>query len=194
MIKNDQTCVKKAAKRLKKGCKEAAKRLQKGCKKIFMLPWLGMSVSQTFQPSRFSRESPVFWFILPVSQFLSKSPSFWNNSKTNIKVLETHVDFSDTCGNGLINLSFVSKSKSFFNHGWQSVSFCNSLPQSSFRSPSSQLFYKRLLQGGGGQRQQSQYVGICPGENLPVFKLQRTECLLSVWARFPKTSINLTQG
>ena len=150
MIKNDQTCVKKAAKRLKKGCKEAAKRLQKGCKKIFMLPWLGMSVSQTFQPSRFSRESPVFWFILPVSQFLSKSPSFWNNSKTNIKVLETHVDFSDTCGNGLINLSFVSKSKSFFNHGWQSVSFCNSLPQSSFRSPSSQLFYKRLLQGGGG--------------------------------------------
>ena len=30
--------------------------------------------------------------------------------------------------------------------------------------------------GGGGSR----YVGICPGENLPVFKLQRLECLVKV--------------
>ena len=57
------------------------------------------------------------WCILSVSQFLSKSPGFWNNSKSNVRVIETNVVFSDTCGNGLINLSFVPKSKSFFDCG-----------------------------------------------------------------------------
>ena len=92
---------------------------------------------QTFQPSRFSWESSFFWCILLVTQFLSKSPGFWNNSKINVQVIETHVGFSDACGNGLINLSFNPKPKLFFDRGWQSVSFCNSLPHSSCRGPSS---------------------------------------------------------
>ena len=58
-----------------------------------------------------------FWCVLPVSQFLSKFPSFWKNSKINVQVIETHVSFSDTCGNGLINLTFVPKSNSFFDRG-----------------------------------------------------------------------------
>ena len=90
---------------------------------------------------------------------MSKSPGFWNNSKINGQFKETHVGFSDTCGNGLINLSFVPKSKSFFDHGRQSVSFSNFLPQSSFRGPSSRpvVLQKIMLQivcvcvwGGGG--------------------------------------------
>ena len=107
-----------------------------------------------------------------------------------------------------MNLNFVPKSKSFFNCGWRLVSFRNSLPQSSFRGPSSHsvVLQKRLLLaclspgptsilqlqnhvhgwlaisedyianslwGVGG----SQYVGVCPRENLPVFKIQRLECL-----------------
>ena len=88
-------------------------------------------------------ESPVFWRILPVSWFLSKSPGFWNNSKINVQVIETHVGFSDTCGNGLINLSF----ESFSNCGSRPVSFRNSLPQSSFRGPSSRpvVLQKKLF-------------------------------------------------
>ena len=61
-------------------------------------------------PPVFPGESPFFWYILLVSRFLSKSPG----SKVNVQVIEAHVGFSDTCGNGLINLSFVPKSKSFF--------------------------------------------------------------------------------
>ena len=88
-----------------------------------------------------------------------------------VQVIETHAGFSDACWNGLIiNLSFVPKPKSVFDHGWRSVSFRNSLLQSSFRGPSSHpvVLQKRLL---------SQYVGVCRGENLLFFKLQRLECL-----------------
>ena len=31
--------------------------------------------------------------------------------------------------------------------------------------------------GGGGGERVSRYVGVCPAENLPVFKLQRLDCL-----------------
>ena len=59
----------------------------------------------------------VLRFLVSFSQFLSKSPGFWKNEKINVQVIEIYVGFSDTCGNGLINLSFVSKSKSLFDCG-----------------------------------------------------------------------------
>ena len=64
----------------------------------------------TFFPgvSHFSRESPGF---------CQNLPGFEYNMKINLQVIEAHVGFSNTCGNGLINLSFVPKSKSFFDRG-----------------------------------------------------------------------------
>ena len=43
-------------------------------------------------------------FFPGISRFFgafSRSPGFWNNSKINVHIIETHVGFSDTCGNGL---------------------------------------------------------------------------------------------
>ena len=111
---------------------------------------------------------PVFPGSLPF--FGARSPGFWNNSKIIFQVIEAHVGFSDACGNGLINLSFVPKPKSFFDRGWRSVSFRNSHPQSSFRVPSSRpvVFAKEIV---------ATVCWVYLGENLPVFQLQRLECL-----------------
>ena len=88
---------------------------------------------------------PVFPGSLPFFGAFSRSPSFWNSSKINVQVIETRVGFSDTCWNGLINLSFVPKPKSCFDRGLRSVSFHNYFSQSSLWGPFSRfkLFCKR---------------------------------------------------
>ena len=67
-----------------------------------------LSTKTKFQKSRHSNP-PIF----PKSPFFgafSRSPGFWNNSKSNVQVIETHIGFSNTCGNGLINLVYKSMS------------------------------------------------------------------------------------
>ena len=69
--------------------------------------------------SKFAKtpDIPTLPFFPGVSRFLVHSPGFSKNSKINVQVIETHVGFSDTCGNGLTNLSFVPKSKVHFDCG-----------------------------------------------------------------------------
>ena len=160
-------------------------------------------------PEQWLDTKPSFSWESPIFGAFSRSPSFCQNLPgfgTIQKLMFS--GFSDTRGNGLINLSFVPKSKSFFDRGWWSVSFCNSFPQSSFRGPSScpVVFQKRLLltclpPGPMSILQlwnhvhawltiSEDYIAnslggrvtvcwVCPGENLPVFKLQRLECLMT---------------
>ena len=118
---------------------------------------------QIFQHSHFSRESLVFWCIVPVSQFLSKSPDFWNSSKINCWSYRNTRWLQWWCGNRLKNLSFVPKPNSFFDCSWRSVSFHNSFPRSSFRGPSSHpvVLQKRLLW---------QYIGVMSQWKHPCFQ------------------------
>ena len=141
-----------------------------------------------------------------------------------LKVIETNVGFSDTCGNGLIHLSFFPKSKSFSDCGFLQFSSPSLLSEvhdflstcfakeivASMHVPTAHIdfaiakscmcaahiisyiledYIANSLQGGG--------VMLCPSENLPVFKLQKLECLtipqkIPVFFHNPKKSQHLS--
>ena len=63
-----------------------------------LLLLLLLSVKQSFQPSRFCRESSDFNCILPLSRFLLKSPHL--SLKIEVIAVQTIVDLNDNCGNG----------------------------------------------------------------------------------------------